>query len=140
MSTRVVIPPAAAALVAVAKPSHSVLPGSQTCTCESTRPGSSTASGPSSTTREAGARLPAGSTATIRPSAIPMLRAASAASHTAPGAWQDHDNALPPGRGRGEARVERARHSGAAVTADAAHRRRAGGVDLLDPGVTEHGL
>ena len=86
MSTRVVIPPAAAALVAAAKPSHSVLPGSQTCTCESTRPGSSTASGPISMTRGAGARRPAGSTATMRPSAIPMLRAASAPSHTARGA------------------------------------------------------
>ena len=41
MSTSVVTPPAAAARVALAKPSHSVRPGSLTCTWESTRPGSS---------------------------------------------------------------------------------------------------
>ncbi len=40
MSMIVVTPPAAAALVAVVKPSHSVRPGSFTWTCESTRPGS----------------------------------------------------------------------------------------------------
>jgi hypothetical protein len=45
MSTIVVTPPAAAARVAVAKPSHSVRPGSLTCTWVSTRPGSSTSSG-----------------------------------------------------------------------------------------------
>jgi len=39
MSTIVVMPPAAAARVAVSKPSHSVRPGSLTCTCVSTRPG-----------------------------------------------------------------------------------------------------
>ena len=39
MSTIVVTPPAAAALVAVQQPSQSVRPGSLTCTCESTRPG-----------------------------------------------------------------------------------------------------
>ncbi len=44
MSTTVVTPPAAAAAVPVAKPSHSVRPGSSRCTCESTSPGSSTAS------------------------------------------------------------------------------------------------
>ena len=48
MSTRVVMPPAAAARVAVAKPSHSVRPGSLTCTWVSTRPGSSTSSSASS--------------------------------------------------------------------------------------------
>lgn len=37
MSTIVVTPPAAAARVAVAKPSHSVRPGSLTCTWVSTR-------------------------------------------------------------------------------------------------------
>ena len=46
MSIRVVTPPAAAARVAVANPSHSVRPGSFTCTCVSTRPGSSTSSRP----------------------------------------------------------------------------------------------
>ncbi len=40
MSMTVVTPPAAAARVAVAKPSHSVRPGSLTCTWVSTRPGS----------------------------------------------------------------------------------------------------
>ena len=39
MSTIVVTPPATAARVAVAKPSHSVRPGSLTCTWLSTRPG-----------------------------------------------------------------------------------------------------
>ena len=42
MSTIVVTPPAAAAAVAVANPSHSVRPGSLTCTWLSTSPGSST--------------------------------------------------------------------------------------------------
>ena len=44
MSTIVVTPPAAAARVALAKPSQSVRPGSLTCTWVSTRPGSSTSS------------------------------------------------------------------------------------------------
>ena len=44
ISISVVYPPAAAARVAVAKPSHSVLPGSLMCTCESTNPGKSTRS------------------------------------------------------------------------------------------------
>ena len=44
MSTSVVTPPAAAARVADAKPSHSVRPGSFTCTCVSTSPGISTSS------------------------------------------------------------------------------------------------
>ena len=39
MSQIVVIPPASAARVAVANPSHSVRPGSLTCTCESTSAG-----------------------------------------------------------------------------------------------------
>ncbi len=50
MSQIVVTPPAAAARVAVANPSHSVRPGSLTCTCVSTRPGSSARS-PRSTSR-----------------------------------------------------------------------------------------
>ena len=41
MSQIVVTPPASAARVADANPSHSVRPGSLTCTCESTTPGSS---------------------------------------------------------------------------------------------------
>ena len=44
MSTIVVTPPAAAACVAVSNPSHSVRPGSFTCTCESTTPGMSVSS------------------------------------------------------------------------------------------------
>ncbi|EEQ36763.1 hypothetical protein CLUG_00887 [Clavispora lusitaniae ATCC 42720] len=39
MSTTVVTPPAAAACVPEAKPSHSVRPGSFKCTCASTKPG-----------------------------------------------------------------------------------------------------
>ncbi len=50
MSQIVVTPPAAAARVAVANPSHSVRPGSLTCTWVSTRPGSSARS-PRSTSR-----------------------------------------------------------------------------------------
>ena len=52
MSQIVVMPPASAARVAVANPSHSVRPGSFTCTCASTRPGSSGRS-PRSTVRSA---------------------------------------------------------------------------------------
>ena len=44
MSITVVTPPAAAALVAVAKPSQSVRPGSLMCTWVSTRPGISVSS------------------------------------------------------------------------------------------------
>src|SRR5258705_4695388 len=44
MSTIVVTPPAAAARVAVSNPSHSVRPGSLTCTCVSTIPGDTTRS------------------------------------------------------------------------------------------------
>ncbi|CAB4816592.1 unannotated protein [freshwater metagenome] len=39
ISITVVTPPAAAALVAVANPSHGVRPGSFICTCVSTTPG-----------------------------------------------------------------------------------------------------
>ena len=51
MSTTVVTPPAAAARVAEANPSHSVRPGSLTWTWVSTRPGSSTSSAARSTLR-----------------------------------------------------------------------------------------
>ena len=50
MSITVVTPPAAAARVALANPSHSVRPGSFTCTWVSTKPGSNTSSSASSTT------------------------------------------------------------------------------------------
>ena len=59
MSTIVVMPPAAAASVAVANPSQSVRPGSLTCTCESTRPGSSTSSPARSNTGTPGNRVAA---------------------------------------------------------------------------------
>ena len=57
MSQMVVIPPASAARVAVANPSHSVRPGSFTWTCESTSPGSSGRS-PRSTVVSASCRSP----------------------------------------------------------------------------------
>ena len=69
MSTSVVIPPAAAAAVAVANPSQWVRPGSSTWTWLSTRPGSSTSSSARSTTvapAGTGASTPA--TSVIRPS------------------------------------------------------------------------
>ena len=68
MSMIVVTPPRAAAVVAVEKPSHSVRPGSLTCTWVSTTPGSSRAvSGRSSAP---GASRPSSYAATsvIRPS------------------------------------------------------------------------
>src|SRR4051812_45697695 len=83
MSTMVVTPPAAAARVAVAKPSHSVRPGSLTWTWVSTSPGSSTSSGPTSTTvavPSCAARSDSyGSMAAIRPSRTPTQRATSPA-------------------------------------------------------------
>ena len=69
MSTRVVMPPAAAARVAVQKPSHSVRPGSLTWTWVSTRPGSRTSSPTSSRRAPAGTSASYGSTAAILPSA-----------------------------------------------------------------------
>ena len=51
MSTIVVVPPAAAAFVAVLNPSHSDLPGSLTWTCESTSPGITTRSPKSTSAR-----------------------------------------------------------------------------------------
>ncbi|CAM5669770.1 hypothetical protein STENM223S_03653 [Streptomyces tendae] len=65
MSTRVVMPPAAAARVAVQKPSHSVRPGSFTCTWVSTRPGRTTWSPTSSSRAPAGTGASYGSTAVI---------------------------------------------------------------------------
>ena len=86
MSTIVVTPPAAAARVAVAKPSHSVRPGSLTCTWVSTRPGSRTSSSSrrtvSSPERAAPAEL-SGSTATIRPPLMPTAAGPSPPAVTA---------------------------------------------------------
>src|SRR6185503_7304106 len=48
ISTSVVTPPAAAASVALRKPSHSVRPGALMCTCVSTSPGITTESLPAS--------------------------------------------------------------------------------------------
>ena len=67
MSTSVVTPPAAAARVAVSKPSHSVRPGSLTWTWLSTSPGISTDSPTSSVGVPAGT-VSAFTTAAIRPS------------------------------------------------------------------------
>src|SRR5215469_14731578 len=77
MSTKVVTPPAAAALVAVAKPSHPVLPGSHACTWGSVRPGSTTTSEPSSSTVRAVAGLSTGWRVSMRPLLTPMARARS---------------------------------------------------------------
>ena len=86
MSTIVVTPPAAAARVALAKPSHSVRPGSLTCTWVSTRPGSRTTSSSrrmvSSPERAAPAEL-SGSTATIRPPLMPTAAGPSPPAVTA---------------------------------------------------------
>ena len=68
MSITVVTPPAAAARVAVANPSHSVRPGSFTWTWVSTRPGSSTWTPGSSSVRAASRAAPGPATAAIRPS------------------------------------------------------------------------
>ena len=65
MSTSVVTPPAAAACVALSKPSHSVRPGSLTWTWLSTRPGSRTRS-PTSSVGVPGSTAPSSTTATIR--------------------------------------------------------------------------
>jgi hypothetical protein len=83
MSRMVVTPPAAAARVALSKPSHSVRPGSLTCTCVSTRPGSSTSSSASSTTCAPSSRSDSGTTAAIRPSTTPTQAPVSPAGVTA---------------------------------------------------------
>src|SRR3954470_6165229 len=68
MSTTVVMPLAAAAAVAVAKPSQSV-PGSLMCTCVSTKPGSMTEVD-GTHTAEAGQSAPNAPISEIRPSVI----------------------------------------------------------------------
>ena len=80
MSRMVVTPPAAAALVALAKPSHSVRPGSLTCTCASTRPGRRVSSGASSTTSSPSSPAPRGAMAAILPSRMPTSRGAKPSS------------------------------------------------------------
>ena len=93
MSTMVVTPPAAAARVAVSNPSHSVRPGSLTCTWVSTSPGSSTSS---SSELDDGPQSPASlwssypATEAIRPPRIPIAARRLAAVHDrAPGPDQD---------------------------------------------------
>lgn len=71
MSTMVVTPPAAAARVAVAKPSHSVRPGSLSWTWVSTRPGIRVSSSASPTTRAPAGPAPSGLTAEIFPPRTP---------------------------------------------------------------------
>src|SRR5699024_7462420 len=56
-------------------PSHSVRPGSLTCTCESTSPGNRTSSAASSSTVVPARPAPNGSTAAIRPSRTPTSAA-----------------------------------------------------------------
>src|SRR5215472_10968381 len=86
MSTRVVMPPAAAARVAVAKPSHSVLPGSHMCTWESTRPGISTTSSSNLSSLAALSLTPGDSIASNRPSLTPMAHPASPSGRSTRGA------------------------------------------------------
>jgi len=69
ISTRVVMPPAAAAAVALENPSQAALPGSQICTWVSTRPGSTTASAPIVISSAAKEPVPNGSNTAITPSA-----------------------------------------------------------------------
>ncbi len=76
MSMMVVTPPAAAARVAEAKPSHSVRPGSLTWTWVSTRPGSRVSSSASSMISVPARPLPSGSMATILPPRTPTSRGA----------------------------------------------------------------
>src|SRR4051794_35859277 len=80
MSRIVVTPPAAAARVAVAKPSHSVRPGSLTCTWVSTSPGSSTSSSSRVTVRAAAGGSSYAVTALIRSPVMPTAAATSAPS------------------------------------------------------------
>ena len=94
MSRIVVTPPAAAARVAVSNPSHSVRPGSLTCTCVSTRPGSRTSSAPSWTTVSPSRPGSSGSMAAIRPSRTPMQRATSPPAVMTRGARNTRSN--PP--------------------------------------------
>ena len=68
MSTIAVTPPATAARVALAKPSHSVRPGSLTCTWLSTRPGRSTSSSARVTAVAGASSNPV--TAVMRPSSL----------------------------------------------------------------------
>ena len=89
MSMMVVTPPAAAARVAEAKPSHSVRPGSLTWTWVSTRPGIRVSSSASSITSAPGRPLPSGSMATILPSRMPTSRGRDAGGGEDPPAPDD---------------------------------------------------
>ena len=114
MSTMVVTPPAAAARVAVGKPSHSVRPGSLTCTWVSTRPGSRATSPRSSTgpVADVGGRRPA--TAAIRPSKTQTAAGRSPSGSTDPPRPHDQVGAHQILQG-GPVEPDLARVQGAAV-------------------------
>ena len=118
MSARVVMPPAAAALVAVSKPSQAVRPGSLICTWLSTRPGINTRS-PRSVTAVSGGDSSSRAIAMIRPSA----------TSTVPGRTPS---------GRTTRRLRRARSMGGAIIRPSPRRRRPGPAAdlsrLLQPG------
>ena len=93
MSSRVVTPPVPAAVVAVAKPSQCVRPGSFTCTWVSTTPGISTTSGPSSTVRAPDSTV--WSSATITPLRTATVAGRSAPSSTARAARMTRSSVMP---------------------------------------------
>src|SRR5215203_558659 len=86
ISMIVVIPPAAAARVAVSKPSQSVRPGSSTWTCVSTMPGSKTSSSLRCTVCSPVRSASSSSIAATMPSRIPTQRGPSPANVMARGA------------------------------------------------------
>ena len=140
MSTMVVIPPATAARVAVAKPSHSVRPGSLTCTWLSTRPGSSTSSsarvtapaGASSNAVTAVIRPPSVCTAAARSPSGSSTRRARTTSLTREPARRSAGRAPPPPAARDAARFPRPwspSRPGAAAGRERRYRPRRRGCD-----------
>src|SRR2546430_2435734 len=83
MSISVVTPPSAAALVALAKPSHSVRPGSLTWTCVSTSPGRSISRPGNSATSAASGESRNPATTAIRPSRTATVAGRTAAAGAA---------------------------------------------------------
>ena len=96
MSISVVTPAAAAALVAVSNPSHSVRPGSLMCTWVSTRPGISTSSGCRVATYLLGGDGANGSIPTIRPIRTRTVALCSCPSMIARGAWMTRSTGRAP--------------------------------------------
>ena len=99
MSRIVVTPPAAAARVAVSKPSHSVRPGSLTCTWLSTRPGQQDLVVGQVDGRSPSSPASRGSMATTTPSRTPTQRGTSPALGDDPRAADDqvvlgHDDSV----------------------------------------------